>query len=430
MTDLPTRAAKLAATITQRADQLEPIRRQWEGTSPTVFLSKESRKALQGKISRLGINYVRLAVISLAERLQIVGFTRDGAVMPETWQRWNRAHAPELAELVHNDRALYGKAFVTVWAERWPGTPTVIGDSPRTMAVERDPFTGDPTMALRVWTEGNKSYAVSLEPSRVIRYVAPAGGSFKESGREPNPLGVVPVVEMTRSLTLSDRNGTSYAADILDITSALAKIMSDALVTSEYYAQPRRWATGLEIQEDEDGKPIDPFGESRLLQSESADTKFGQLAPASVSSYSDLIATLTQQIGALTGLPAHYLGLHGDQPASADGVKAAEAQLVERVIWEQRRLSAPWGKVAAYIDAVQTASPVAEGYRAEWANPEQRTPAQAADAAGKLATIGLPLATLLRDPLRYTPEEAARIIAERDGDIGALLRNNSVEAIR
>src|SRR5699024_5378356 len=98
-------------------------------------------------------------------------------------------------------------------------------------------------------------------------------------------------------------------------------------VTSEYFARPRRWATGLEIEEDDDGRPIDPFGDSRLLQSEDPETKFGQLDPARLDGYNDLSAMLTQHIGALTGLPPHYLGLHGDQPANADSVRAAESQL-------------------------------------------------------------------------------------------------------
>src|SRR5690625_6881461 len=97
--------------------------------------------------------------------------------------------------------------------------------------------------------------------------------------------------------------------------------MQDAMVTSESYARPRRWATGLEIQEDDDGNPVDPFGRDRSLQSEDPETRFGQFDPARLDSYGDMSATITQMIGAITGLPAHYLGLHGDQPAAAEGVR-------------------------------------------------------------------------------------------------------------
>src|SRR5699024_7635825 len=127
----------------------------------------------------------------------------------------------------------------------------------------------------------------------------------------------VPMVPFLRRTSTDDHDGTSAVADVLDLTDALAKLLQDAMVTSEYFARPRRWATGLEIEEDDDGRPIDPFGDSRLLQSEDPETKFGQLDPARLDGYNDLSAMLTQHIGALTGLPPHYLGLHGDQPANA-----------------------------------------------------------------------------------------------------------------
>src|SRR5699024_12591944 len=115
---------------------------------------------------------------------------------------------------------------------------------------------------------------------------------------------------------------------------------------SEFYARPRRWATGMEIEEDEDGNPVDPFGEGRFLQSESPETKFGQLDSSRLDGYTELLASLTQQIGALTGLPPHYLGLHDDQPASADGIRAADAQLTARARAARRRVASEWHTAA------------------------------------------------------------------------------------
>src|SRR5699024_4541501 len=123
-----------------------------------------------------------------------------------------------------------------------------------------------------------------------------------------------------REQSSDDTDGTSAVADVLDLSDALAKLLADAMVTSEHYARPRRWATGLEIEENEDGTPVDPFRKESHLQSEDPDTKFGQFPGSTLDGYTDMIATLTQQIGSLTGLPPHYLGLHGDQPANADGV--------------------------------------------------------------------------------------------------------------
>src|SRR5699024_2838028 len=147
--------------------------------------------------------------------------------------------------------------------------------------------------------------------------------------------GIVPVVPFIREQSSEDVEGTSAVEDILDLTDAQAKILADAMVTSEHFARPRRWATGLEIEEDEDGNVVDPFRNETHMQSESPDTKFAYVNTADMSGHETLIATFTHHIGSLPELPPHYLGLHGDQPANADGVVAAEAQLTTAAYSDQ-----------------------------------------------------------------------------------------------
>lgn len=394
-------------------------RKAWNGTSPAAFLSKESREALDGRLARLGVNFPRLAVAALVERLSLAGLGRTGA---STWGRFLRANGLELAGLVHTDRLLFGSAYVTVWATEH-GRTTLTADSPLTMTHRSDPATGETLWAARRWETGTEHRPeTTLElylPDRVERYTTSITGSTNPYGYTrkrtlDNPLGVVPVVPFVRRLSLADPiTGASAVADVLDLTDALAKLLGDAMVTSEYHARPRRWATGLEIVEDDDGNIVDPFGSGRFLQSEAADTKFGQLDGSRLDGYADLMAALTQQIGALTGLPPHYLGLHGDQPASADGIRAAEAQLVARARAEQRAMSNEWALVAALVDAVTDARPLdlelVDPSLVEWRNPETSTPAMEADAAAKLAGMGLPLEVVLVDRLGYDPERALEI---------------------
>ena len=228
----------------------------------------------------------------------------------------------------------------------------------------------------------------------------------------------MPVVPFIRHMSTDDHHGTSVAADILDLTDAQNKLMADAMVTSESYARPRRWATGLEIEEDEDGNPVDPFGRDRSLQSEDPDTRFGQFDPARLDSYADMSATITQMVGAMTGLPPHYLGLHGDQPAAAEGVRAAEAQLTSRVYSELRQLDQPWARTAALLElAVDRDKITPTTYRPEWSSPEIRTPGQAADAGQKLHAMGVPLASILTETLGWTPEQVTTALARRRDDL-------------
>jgi hypothetical protein len=428
-----TRADRLDSGLLQinsAAGRLSSLRQHWHGEQPAAYLSQIAADALDYRLRRLSVNFPRLAVLALAERMRLAGVIDQGdnaarplGVEPRAeglWDALTDAGLLDASTAVIVDRLFYGTGYATVWAtER--SRLTITADNSATMTHAADPATGEVEYAVRAWSTMAGARSVLYEPDQITHYRQPntteptAGNGWVVAGVVDNPLGVVPVVPFVRRVSASDpATGDSVVRDVLDLTDAVGKLLADAMVTSEFYARPRRWATGLEIEYNEDGTPVDPFGNSRLLQSEAPDTKFGQFDAARLDGYTDMIATLTQQIGALTGLPATYLGLHGDQPASADGVKAAEVQLTMRARSESARMNRGWSDVAWIADAILRTRPAEPAernrFRVTWESPEVRTQAQAADAAAKLAGIGIPLAALLADPLGYSPSEAAGII--------------------
>lgn len=416
----------LLEQLDTQAQALDGFRQAIEGERPAAFLSKSSRAALDASLGRLSANYPRMLVRTYTDRLRLHGFRLsdgppDSPADRAAWDRFRRAGLVPVADFVHADRLTYGAAFVTVWgAADDPTRPVATADSPRTMLVLTD-AAGEPLDALRRWTAGDTSHAVRFLPDAIRRYRAntgdaPAGsGAWQLVETIPNPFGVIPVTPFTRRTGSDDHAGTSLIADVLDLSDAVAKVLQDMLVTSEHAARPRRWVTGLEIEEDDDGNVIDPFANDRKLQSESPDTKFGQLPPTGLDAYGSMLTSLLQQLGAVAGLPAHYLGNIGSEPPNADSIRAAEAQLTTAALGEQRQLDAPWCRVAGFLAAVESPSstdPLEHAGRLEsvWGSPELRTPAQAADAAMKLQTIGVPLRTLLTDTLGHTPESADAIV--------------------
>lgn len=421
-----TQLSDLLDDIERQKGALDTYRKHWRGEQSTAYLSKKSRDALDARLSRLAVNAPRLVIRAVAERLTVTGFRRRGATETDAglWERWVRAGMPARANLVHTDRLNYGMSFVTVWGDETGAAARVSADSPLTMTADMDPLTGEPLVACRRWETRGKTHALVYSHDQIERWTAdtthaPAGwAGWKHTQTVVNPFGVVPVTPFVRRCSADDHTGTSLVTDIIDLSDALGKVMQDSLVTSEYFARPRRWAVGLEVEEDSEGNPIDPFANDRKLVSEAPDTKFGQFDASGVDGYTDLVAVFWQQIGALTGLPPHYLGLHGDQPASAESVRASEATLTSNAYAEQQQLEDPWGRVARLTEAVETQTPVeaVEPVTPVWASPEIRTPAQAADAAAKLHGMGVPLRPLLVDPLGYDPEQADRIMATRRQD--------------
>lgn len=414
---------ELNRSLDSRQGPYDRITKAWQGDNPAAYMSQKSRQALDDRLRRLGVNFPRLVVNSKVDRLSVSGLRNavTGVANSEAWDRWIRSGMVTKSEQVHTDYYLYGSSYVTVWADSF-GRAAVTTGTPRSTYVDRDPITGEIRSALRRWRTIDGARCTVMTPESITLYSSrsaefgASAGAWSVVESQPNPLGIVPVVPFTREQSAEDVDGTSAVADILDLSDALAKILSDAMVTSEHFARPRRWATGLEIEETEDGEIVDPFRKESHLQSESPDTKFGQFSSSDLAGYNTLIATLTQQIGSLTGLPPHYLGLHGDQPANADGVRAAEAQLASGAYSDQRSLNQPWARVNQLMAAVEDPAVDARGMdtSAVWASPEIRTPAQAADAALKLRDIGVPLETVLVESLGYAPDRAADIAAQAD----------------
>lgn len=397
----------------------------YRGEARSAFMSRDAADALDKKLTRLAVNFPRLVVEALAERCSVRGFRRAGETAADltVWDYWRTAGLEHKSHLAHIDRGLYGAAYVTVWGHRSrPQQPVVMLDNPRTMWADIDPATDELLRAVRVWKHQGQQHALVIEADTIRRYESrgpdlAAAGPWQLTSTLDNPWQAPPTVPLIRRASSDDYGGTGAAEDVLDLADALAKVLQDTLVTSEYHSRPRRWATGLEIVEDDDGRPIDPFGNSRLLQSESPETKFGQLDPATLDGYSDLNAMLTQHIGSLTGLPPHYLGLHGDQPANADSIRASETQLVTRAQSEMLQLGRGWAQVAAWLEAIATETDLQAPPVTIWDNPETTTPAASADAAQKLHGMGVPLRTLLRDPLRYEPHEIEKIVADQGTEL-------------
>lgn len=421
-------------TLSDKLDQTYPalvrLDSYWHGQQPAAYLAPDAREALGDRLRTLAVNFPRVAVTALAERLQVTGFRTDGPDAEpdaELWRLWRRNGMEDAAAQAHVDALVYGRSFVIVWADS-AGHPVITVESPRQVAVLRDPATRQVTAALKRWVADGKGHAVLYGPdaitkmtsdSNVVDPAAMSVSSWRTVETIRNPLGVVPVVPVVNRGRLLDVDGVSEMADVLDLADALNKLAADMLVTSEYYARPRRWATGLEIVEGEDGNPVKPFSPALddVWQSEAPETKFGQFDAARLDGYADAVALLTQQIGAVTGLPPHYLGLHGDQPASADAIRSAEASLVARAYALHRTFGTAWADVARLVMAVRDGSdPTQLDVEAVWANPETRTPAQAADAAAKLAGIGVPLSVVLADTLGMSPAQIDRVRQARRGD--------------
>ena len=419
----------LLTSLLQRIDEpaakYADLDRYYTGTQQLAYLSPESRRALGDRFGRLATNLPRLAVTSLAERLRVTGFT--GA---DVWPDWLRNDLDQDSGIAHREALLLGASYVIVWADQF-GRPKVTVESAKQVAVLTDPGTRRISGAVKRWETATTTEATVFLPTEIVRLRAEQTGAttagFTVVETLANPLGMVPVVRLKNSDRLLD-DGVSEIDDLRPLVDALNKVLTDMMTTSEFVGRPRRWATGIELEEadvlDDDGNPtgeteaVNPIPEGdRAMISENDAAKFGQLEAAGLDGYSTAVDVLLGQIMAVSALPAHYIGQLSDTPASADALRAAEASLTARAEARQASFGRAWEDVARLIVGVGTgADPQQVDVRVTWADAATRSIAQEADAVVKLYQAGLLPASYALKRLGYSDTEVTEIAAARRGD--------------
>lgn len=398
--------------IDAEAARFEQLDRYYRGEQPLAFLAPEARSALGNRFGRMASNIPRLAVTALAERLRVTGFRADRG--EETlWADWLSNDLDQWAGTLHREALTLGKAYVIVWADEI-GRPQVSVESARQVAVVRDPATRQVVAAVKRWRTKTTTEAVLYTADAITHYRATTAGAttagFKVVEEIANPLGVVPVVAFRNNDRLLD-DGVSEIDDLIPLVDALNKILADQMVSSEYVGRPRRWATGIELQEDEDGNAVNPFPEgSRMMLSEDENTKFGQLDAGNLGGYKASVDVILGQIMAVSALPSHYIGITSSNPASADALRASEASLTARAEARQAQFGRSWEQVARLIVCVRDGGSVDEvDARVKWADAATRSTAQEADAVVKLYQTGLLPTTVALERLGYSGDEIDRI---------------------
>jgi len=410
--------------------------RYYDGKQPLAFLSPEAKTALGNRFGVMASNIPRLAVTALAERLRITGFAGDADV----WADWIRSDLDQTSGVAHREALLLGDSYVIVWADRF-GRPRVSVESAKQVAVLTDPGSREVYAGIKRWEDANRktTEAVMYLPDKIVRLRADQQGAvangFTVIDEFANPLGVVPVVNLRNTDRILGDFGCSEIDDLKPLVDALNKSLADMMVTSEYVGRPRRWATGIELTEepviDDDGNPVldsdgqplmrevNPIPEGhRAMISENDAAKFGQLNAADLAGYEASVRVILGQIMAVSTLPAHYLGVLTDNPASADALRAAEASLTARAEARQQQFGRSWESVARLMIAVRDGRDpnMIDDIRVQWADAATRSVAQEADAVVKLNQAGLLPASYALAKLGYSDDEIAKIRVARRGE--------------
>jgi hypothetical protein len=206
------------------------------------------------------VNWPRTAADAIGERLDLLGFRLpDSADADDELERiWQANDLDEESQLAHLDALVFGRSYATVGTnEDDDATPLIAVESPLEMFAERDPRTRQVSAVLRltgtrptVATAGvmgtGPVYATLYLPDQTIWASSTGTGSkWVEEDRDVHRLGVVPVVPLVNRGRLTQRDGVSEIADVLPLTDAAARALTNAQVATEVAAIPQRWVAGM-----------------------------------------------------------------------------------------------------------------------------------------------------------------------------------------
>lgn len=374
------------------------------------------------------VNWPRLVVDSLEERLDLEGFrlADSGDTDARLWSWWQLNNLDEESSLAHLEALVCGRSFVTIGPNSDdPATPVITPESARSMVADIDPRTRAVRAALRLYGGdpaggGGPESATLYLPERTVFYER-RNSRWREVDVIEHRLGAVPVVPLINRARLSDRDGRSEMADVIGLTDAACRTLTNLQGAQELLAVPQRYVLGATKDDfvDASGRPV-PAWEAyigRILALGDPEAKVGQFTAADLRNFTEVINAYARMVSALSGLPPHFLGLVSENPASADAIRSAEARLVKRAERRIRAFSGAWEQVMRLAMMLVDGQLPADSMRLEatWRDPSTPTFAAKADAVAKLVAAGILPPSFAWEELGYTAEQR-RKLAEASGD--------------
>lgn len=424
----------------QRFDNLEDY---YEGDAPLQHLnpSKAVRDAYRRLMALSRTNFAELVVEAVRERMTVTGF-RTGAVSDDlgdsdAWRIWQANQLDADAGMAHRAMLTMSQAAVIVGGvDPEIGAPLITIEDPRTIAVEVDPARKRRTLAavkLTVDEVNGVVRAYLYLPGYVVQAVRKLDSIAKDShdllefgdwnwlpdtfGQLPVP--VVPVVRFVNRPEL-DGDGKGEFEPHLSVLDRINYTILSRLEIATLQAFRQRGIKGLPDR-DAAGNEIDyadVFSADPGALWQLPDTaEIWESGSVDLGPIRDAIRHDVQDLAATTRTPLFYLTPDAAN-GSAEGASLAREGLVFKTQDRLVQTGEGWEQVMAlaFAFAGDTVRANRRDMEIIWASPERFSLAERYDAATKAQAAGVPWRTVMSSILQYTPQEIARMEAERTSD--------------
>lgn len=439
--------------LIRRRGEIDRHNAYYRGDHRLKFASAEFAKFHGDRYKDFSDNWTQVVADSPVERLTVTGFQADGQTSAdkELWRVWQVNGLDADSQLGFLGAVTGARTFVLVWGDPDdPDMPVVTFEDASQSIVAYEP--GSRRLrraALKRWQDGNQDYATLYLKHEVWKFCRPLQQQDKspqmadvdeelkrwqpremgdEPNPQPNPMGVVPMVELPNKPMLVDEP-MSDVGGVTSMQDAINLLWAQLFTASDAASFPQRVITGAErpmmpklnSAGEIIGKTpvdLDKFQVDRVAWITGKDAKISEWSAANLTMYTGIIEVAVGHLAAQTRTPQHYL--ISQMANIAEGtLLAAETGLVKRVDEKKLWFGQGLREVARLILLAQGKEAEAEAMRSGrvlWADSESRSHAQMADALLKLKQLGFPFEWLA---LRYglTPTEVADVVAMREKEI-------------
>lgn len=432
------------------------------------FASQEFAEHFKSRYGTFSDNWCGVVADAPVERLEVVGFrtgdAQDTKPDADLWRVWRANDADFFSDQAFLDAVIGKRAFMMVWGNPADEqTPRITWEHPAQAIIDYDPETHERRAGMKCWVDDTMEYATLLTPTHVWKWQrsrfqgpqtesgllvigAESGWTPREVGNEPwplpNPLGVVPMVELPNrprliGEPLSDIAGVAAMQDATNL------FWSYLFSAADFSSFPARVITGAERPKipilNAEGQvigerpvPLEKFRQDRILWLEDPNAKIAEWQAANLTSYGDVIEMSVSHIAAQSRTPPHYL-MSKIVNANAETLKTAETGLVKRTEEKTESYGRGIREGAAIVALAQGDEAKARSMRTGktlWKGIENRSEAQAIDGAQKLHAMGYPLEYISRR-IGIEPDEIEQIMEMRRREaeldpIGMLAREAAI----
>lgn len=370
------------------ADGYAKTDRYYRGDHDLKFATDKFKNAFGSLFREFALNLCPAVVDAVRDKLIVTEFrVEDGGekLADEAWKIWQANRMGKRSGEVHKEAVKNGDAYAIVWPDA-AGKVTIYPNRAASCTVIYDEETpGKISWAAKQWRTSDNRLRLNLYyPDRIERYVTkaksdaiaamlPDAKEFLPADDQPivaNPYGIVPVFHFANNSDLG-MPGISELASAIPVQDALNKSVLDMLVAMEFASYRQRWASGIEIEYDEEtGKPIPPFtaGIERLWTTENPEAKFGDFEAANLEQFLSVKESFRIDLACVTGTPIWYfMQAKGDFP-SGEALRKSETRFTNKVRDRQEAFGQVWEDVMAFALMVENKGSDIRLF-AEWEEP-------------------------------------------------------------